>query len=147
MESKRRGGVYNPSNRHLHLDPNPIGKVKSSGSCGRMGVGQILLYKVRCSKRRVLRQRRLFFCEKLQLLLVRISVVKTNVLPRFLFFFQTVSVLRNDASFKQWQKDITRFIGHRQKPRVKDKILQGAKEKGGLGLSNFKFYFAACCLA
>lgn len=69
-----------------------------------------------------------------------------NVLPR-MFLFQTVPVLKNDAPFKQWQKCIPRLIYEGKKiSRVKYKCLQDAEEKGGLGLLDFEFYFAACCL-
>uniref|UniRef100_A0A8D0KPQ6 Reverse transcriptase n=1 Tax=Salvator merianae TaxID=96440 RepID=A0A8D0KPQ6_SALMN len=70
-------------------------------------------------------------------LLGRISVLKMNVLPRMMFFFQSIP----------WQKDLTRFIWQGKKPRIRFKLMQDAKERGGLGLPNLKLYFAACCLS
>nr|GEZ82414.1 hypothetical protein [Tanacetum cinerariifolium] len=84
--------------------------------------------------------------ERLKLsLLGRISVIKMNVLPKMMFLFQTIPVIISDAPFKEWQKDISKFIWQGKKPRVKYKILQDAKERGGLGLPDLKVYHAACC--
>jgi len=61
--------------------------------------------------------------EKLQLSLFgRISVVKMIVLLRIIFLFQTIPVLKNNAPFKQWQRDISKFIWQGKEPRVKYKI-------------------------
>ena len=67
--------------------------------------------------------------EKLQLSMMgQISVIKMNVLPRMLFLFQTILILTTDLPFKQWQKDISKFIWQGKKPRIKYKLLQDAKE-------------------
>lgn len=41
-------------------------------------------------------------------LLGRISVIKTNVLLRILFLFQTI--IETSVPFKQWQKEISKFV-------------------------------------
>uniref|UniRef100_A0A8D0E7E3 ribonuclease H n=1 Tax=Salvator merianae TaxID=96440 RepID=A0A8D0E7E3_SALMN len=80
-------------------------------------------------------------------LLGRISVLKMNVLPRVMFLFQSIPIIIKDEVFKKWQKDLTRFIWQGKKPRIRFKLMQDAKERGGLGLPNLKLYFAACCLS
>uniref|UniRef100_A0A8D0KLK4 Reverse transcriptase domain-containing protein n=1 Tax=Salvator merianae TaxID=96440 RepID=A0A8D0KLK4_SALMN len=80
-------------------------------------------------------------------LLGRISVLKMNVLPRVMFLFQSIPIIIKDEVFKKWQKDLTSFIWQGKKPRIRFKLMQDAKERGGLGLPNLKLYFAACCLS
>lgn len=65
-----------------------------------------------------------------QTLLGRISVIKINVLPRMLFLFQSMLIVTLDASFNQWQKDLSRFIWQCKTSCIKYKILQDAKERG-----------------
>lgn len=43
------------------------------------------------------------------------------------------------------RKTFPNFYGSR-KPRIKYKLLQNAKERGGLELPDLKLYFEACCL-
>lgn len=40
-----------------------------------------------------------------------------------------------------------KYVVARGKNQGLSKILQDAKERGGLGLPDLKLYFAACCLA
>lgn len=61
------------------------------------------------------------------------------------FLLQTMPALTTDAPFKQWQKAISKFVWQ-EKIWVKNEVLQDAKERGKLGLSNLKYYFAVCCL-
>lgn len=63
-----------------------------------------------------------------------------------IFLFQTTAVLKSDLPFKQRQKDISKFEWQSKKLRVKNKILQNAKDRGRLGLPYLKLYFAASCL-
>lgn len=67
-------------------------------------------------------------------------MIKINILPRMLFLFQTTLT---DVAFKQWQKDISKFVSQGKKTRIKYQVLQDTKERRGLGLSNLKLYFAA----
>lgn len=79
-------------------------------------------------------------------LIRRIPLIKMNVLPRMLFLFQIIRILIKDSSFKQRQKDIYKFIWQNIKTRIKYKLLQDAKEWGGLGLLDLILYYEACCL-
>lgn len=71
-------------------------------------------------------------------------MLKMIALPRMLILFQTILVLTVDVPFKQWQKDISKFVWQAKKPWVVYKVLQDTEERGGLGLPDSKLYFAVC---
>lgn len=57
--------------------------------------------------------------EKLQLLLLGgISMIKINVLPRMMFWFQRISISATDVLFKQWQVDTARFVWQGKKAKA-----------------------------
>lgn len=73
----------------------------------------------------------------------KISVIKTNILPRLLYLFQALPIEIPRHQFTIWDKLISRFIWDGKKPRIRYKTLQLAKHKGGLALPNLKDYFYA----
>lgn len=76
----------------------------------------------------------------------RIAAVKMNVLPRMLYLFQTVPIIKKKEHFNKWKRDITTFIWAGKKARIKYKILIDSKERGGLQLPDLQLYYDACCL-
>lgn len=40
----------------------------------------------------------------------RISVIKMNILPRMLFLFQTIPVIKGTAQLRDWQKILSKFV-------------------------------------
>lgn len=79
-------------------------------------------------------------------LLGRIEVIKMNLLPRFLFLFQSLPVNVPISVFNMLDKLISKFIWQKKKPRIKFKTLLLPKDKGGLGLPNLKYYYWAAQL-
>lgn len=79
-------------------------------------------------------------------LLGRIEVIRMNLLPRFLFLFQSLPVSVPISEFNKIDKLISKFIWQKKKPRIKFKTLLLPKEKGGLGLPNLKYYYWAAQL-
>lgn len=73
----------------------------------------------------------------------RIESVKMNILPRYLFLFQTLPVNIPPKDFSELNKIISRFIWQGKKPRVRYKTLQIPKNEGGMALPCFKTYFFA----
>lgn len=73
----------------------------------------------------------------------RIMTIKTNILPRLLYLFQSLPIHIPDSQSREWDKVISRFIWNGKAPRVKYKTLQLPKHGGGMGLPNLKDYYLA----
>lgn len=73
----------------------------------------------------------------------RIDSIKMNILPRFLYLFQTLPIEINLNQFNEWDKMLSRYIWQSKRPRVRLKTLQLAKQKGGWGLPHLRYYYIA----
>uniref|UniRef100_A0A670K732 Reverse transcriptase domain-containing protein n=1 Tax=Podarcis muralis TaxID=64176 RepID=A0A670K732_PODMU len=76
----------------------------------------------------------------------RMEAIKMNILPKMLFLFQNIPVIRGPKIFKDWQKTLSRFIWQGRRPRIRFKLLTDRKERGGLAVPNLKLYYEAACL-
>lgn len=76
----------------------------------------------------------------------RINAVKMDVLPRFLYLFQTVPIILPSLFFKQLTRAINKFVWGFSRPRIKLSTLYLHKSKGGAGLPDFKKYHSAALL-
>lgn len=74
----------------------------------------------------------------------RIESVKMVILPRLLYLFLSLPIEVSDQQFMEWHKLISRYIWMGKKPRIKFKVMQLSKDKGGMALPNVKdSYYAA----
>uniref|UniRef100_A0A670ZFJ1 Uncharacterized protein n=1 Tax=Pseudonaja textilis TaxID=8673 RepID=A0A670ZFJ1_PSETE len=82
--------------------------------------------------------------ENLQLSLIgRISTIKMNILPRILYLFQTIPIRLGKDYFEDLNKIVLIYIWLGKKARIKLKLFQDAKIRGGFGLPNCELYYQA----
>uniref|UniRef100_A0A803SP10 Reverse transcriptase domain-containing protein n=1 Tax=Anolis carolinensis TaxID=28377 RepID=A0A803SP10_ANOCA len=61
----------------------------------------------------------------------RVAAVKMTILPKMIFFFQNIPIIRNSLRFQKWNKDLSKFIWRGKKPRIKRIYLMDEKKGGG----------------
>lgn len=62
-------------------------------------------------------------------LLGKIAAIKMNVLPRFMFLFQALPIIKKISVLDEWQKAINKFVWAGKKPRIEAKCLCDRKER------------------
>lgn len=76
----------------------------------------------------------------------RVDTIKMNMLPHFLYLFQSLPVELPLKQFREWDKWISRFIWRGRRPRIKFKTLQLSKENGGRALPCLLDYYKSAQL-
>ena len=68
----------------------------------------------------------------------RVNSVKMNVLPKFLYLFQTIPIFIPKSFFKTLDQIISSFIWNKGPARIRKSLLQKPKASDGLALPNFQ---------
>lgn len=69
----------------------------------------------------------------------RAAIIKMTVLPRILYFFQTVPIILPSSCFKSLHFLLRKFLWNSKKPRISLNLLTMNKQNGGSGFHNFTF--------
>lgn len=76
----------------------------------------------------------------------RIPLIKMNLLPRIIFYLQTILINKQTKQWENRQMKVMNFIWAGKRPRVKMKILMDDRGRGGLQVPNFKIYQEAIAM-
>lgn len=76
----------------------------------------------------------------------RINIIKMSILPKFLYFFQSIPLPLPASFFAILKKTFTRFIWNNKRPRLRLSLLYLPFERGGLKVPNLKLYYWAAQL-
>jgi len=76
----------------------------------------------------------------------RINILKMNVLPKFLYLFQSIPLPPPQNFFCNMKKLFTNFIWANRRPRLRLSLLYLPYERGGLQVPNLKWYYWAAQL-
>uniref|UniRef100_A0A670KCA9 Reverse transcriptase domain-containing protein n=1 Tax=Podarcis muralis TaxID=64176 RepID=A0A670KCA9_PODMU len=76
----------------------------------------------------------------------RMSAIKMCILPRLLFLFQNIPIIKGTSLFKSWQKTLTKYIWQGKRARIKFKYLTDSRERCGFAAPNIRLYYEASCL-
>lgn len=79
-------------------------------------------------------------------LMGRINVIKMNILPKFLYVFQSIPLPPPPLFFLNLRRLLSKFIWSNRKPRLRLSLLYLPYERGGLQLPNFLWYYWAAQL-
>ena len=77
----------------------------------------------------------------------RIHVIKMSILPKFLYYFQTLPLALPISFFDNLNKLFSQFIWNNRKARLRYKLLYLPYDRGGLQLPNLRWYYMAAQLA
>ena len=76
----------------------------------------------------------------------RINIIKMNILPKFLYLFQSLPLNPPPSFFTRMNKLFTNFIWNEKKSRLRLSLLFLPYERGGLKLPNLYWYYMAAQL-
>lgn len=76
----------------------------------------------------------------------RINILKMTILPKFLYYFQTLPLPLPTSFFDSVNKLFNQFIWNNKKARLRLQLLYLPYERGGLQVPNLRWYYMAAQL-
>lgn len=76
----------------------------------------------------------------------RINVIKTFLVPKFIFLFRMLPLYVPPSDLNQWQKTLNDFIWDKKMHRISFRVLRQTTKNGGLGIPDLKCYYEAANL-
>lgn len=76
----------------------------------------------------------------------RTELIKSMVLPQFLFLFQALPIEVFHKAFLKWRRILTVFVWAKSRPRVGFSYLTRPTPLGGFGFPDFEVYYAVAQL-
>ena len=79
-------------------------------------------------------------------ILGRINIIKMNILPKFLYIFQSIPLAPPPSFFPKLRKLLSNFMWNNRRPRLRLSLLYLPYDRGGLQLPNLQWYYWAAQL-
>lgn len=76
----------------------------------------------------------------------RINILKMNILPKYLYLFQNISLPPPSSLFTRTKKMFTNFIWQNKRPRLRLSLIYLPYDRGGLQCPNIQWYYWAAQL-
>lgn len=73
-----------------------------------------------------------------------LQLVKTMILPKFLYLFHTIPVEISRSQLKRWKDNLLFFIWSGGRHQINHKTLYRPRKQGGLAVPNLHCYYKAC---
>lgn len=76
----------------------------------------------------------------------RIHMLKTFILPRFLFLFRMLLLTIPNTDLQNWQRSLNNFLWSDRRHRISFQALRQSVRKGGMGIPDLYYYYVAANL-
>lgn len=76
----------------------------------------------------------------------RAAIIKMNILPRLLYFLQTIPIKIPNSFFRTFQSTCNKLLWNQKTPRLSFNLLSKSKMNGGLGIPDLQKYHWPCQL-